>query len=199
MGSNPIIRPQKIFLPKCTCMINNLLKQIKNNLIEAMSFLTQFHGKRFASKRFHKNFLLSILANHTVYYGTPVNLTYAWSFGALAGVTLVVQLLSGIFLAMFYTPHVDMAFASIEFIMRDVNNGWFVRYLHSNGASMFFLVVYLHIFRGLYFNSYSQPRELLWMSGTVLLLLMMATAFLGYVLPWGQMSFWGATVVNKYV
>ena len=98
---------------------------------------------------------------------------------------------------MFYTPHVDLAFASIEFIMRDVNNGWFVRYTHSNGASMFFLVVYCHIFRGLYYNSYAQPRELLWISGTILLLLMMATAFLGYVLPWGQMSFWGATVITS--
>lgn len=150
-----------------------------------------------SSFRWHKNFLLSIVSNHIIYYGTPANLTYAWSFGSLAGVCLVIQIISGLFLAMFYTPHVDLAFASIEFIMRDVNNGWLIRYVHSNGASMFFLVVYCHIFRGLYYNSYAQPRELLWISGTVLLLLMMATAFLGYVLPWGQMSFWGATVITS--
>ena len=150
-----------------------------------------------SSFRWHKNFLLSIISNHVIYYGTPLNLTYSWSFGSLAGICLVVQILSGLFLAMFYTPHVDLAFASIEFIMRDVNNGWFMRYLHSNGASMFFLVVYCHILRGLYYGSYTQPRELLWLSGTLLLLLMMATAFLGYVLPWGQMSFWGATVITS--
>lgn len=147
--------------------------------------------------RWHKDFLLSFLSNHVVYYSTPVNLTYSWSFGSLAGICLVIQIVSGLFLSMFYTPHVDLAFASIEFIMRDVNNGWLVRYIHSNGASMFFLVVYCHIFRGLYYNSYSHPRELLWISGSLLLLLMMATAFLGYVLPWGQMSFWGATVITS--
>ncbi len=149
------------------------------------------------SQRWQKNFLLAFVSNHVVYYGTPSNLTYVWSFGSLAGICLVIQVVSGLFLAMFYTPHVDLAFASIEFIMRDVNNGWFIRYMHSNGASMFFLVVYCHIFRGLYYNSYSQPRELLWISGAFLLLLMMATAFLGYVLPWGQMSFWGATVITS--
>ena len=98
---------------------------------------------------------------------------------------------------MYYIPHIDLAFASVEFIMRDVNHGWLVRYIHSNGASMFFLVIYCHLFRGLYYGSYIKPRELLWISGVVLLLLIMATAFLGYVLPWGQMSFWGATVITS--
>lgn len=147
--------------------------------------------------RWHRMVLLSLLGNHIIYYATPANLTYAWSFGSLAGISLVIQIVSGVFLSMFYTPHVDLAFASVEFIMRDVNNGWLVRYIHSNGASMFFMVVYCHILRGLYYGSYAKPREFLWISGVVLLLLMMATAFLGYVLPWGQMSFWGATVITS--
>jgi ubiquinol-cytochrome c reductase cytochrome b subunit len=147
--------------------------------------------------RWQRAVVLSVLGNHLIYYATPANLTYAWSFGSLAGVSLVIQIISGVFLAMFYTPHVDLAFASVEFIMRDVNHGWLIRYIHSNGASMFFFVVYCHILRGLYYGSYAKPREFLWISGVVLLLLMMATAFLGYVLPWGQMSFWGATVITS--
>ena len=147
--------------------------------------------------RWHRAVFFSFLGSHLVYYATPANLTYAWSFGSLAGVCLVIQIFSGVFLSMFYTPHVDLAFASVEFIMRDVNHGWLIRYIHSNGASMFFFVVYCHILRGLYYGSYAKPRELLWISGVVLLLLMMATAFLGYVLPWGQMSFWGATVITS--
>ncbi|MFY7778307.1 MAG: cytochrome b [Elstera sp.] len=130
-------------------------------------------------------------------YPTPRNLNYFWNFGSLAGVVLVVMILSGIFLAMNYTAHVDFAFNSVERIMRDVNGGWLIRYIHVNGASMFFIVVYIHIFRGLYYGSYKAPRELLWILGVVLLLLMMATAFMGYVLPWGQMSFWGATVITN--
>jgi ubiquinol-cytochrome c reductase cytochrome b subunit len=151
----------------------------------------------YSSFRWHKAFLFTFLGNHIIYYSTPANLTYSWSFGSLAGVSLVIQIVSGVFLGMFYTPHVDLAFASVEFIMRDVNHGWLIRYIHSNGASMFFFVVYCHILRGLYYGSYAKPRELLWISGVVLLLLMMATAFLGYVLPWGQMSFWGATVITS--
>ncbi|GAB4145998.1 MAG: cytochrome b/b6 [Sphingomonadales bacterium] len=127
----------------------------------------------------------------------PRNLNYFWSFGSLAGLFLVIQILTGIVLAMHYTPHADMAFGSVEHIMRDVNYGWLLRYMHANGASFFFIVVYIHIFRGLYYGSYKAPRELLWMLGVVLLLLMMATAFMGYVLPWGQMSFWGATVITN--
>lgn len=130
-------------------------------------------------------------------YPTPRNLNYWWNFGSLAGIVLVVMILSGIFLAMHYTAHVDYAFNSVERIMRDVNYGWLIRYIHMNGASMFFIVVYIHMFRGLYYGSYKPPREVLWGLGVVILLLMMATAFLGYVLPWGQMSFWGATVITN--
>jgi ubiquinol-cytochrome c reductase cytochrome b/c1 subunit len=130
-------------------------------------------------------------------YPTPRNLSYWWNFGSLAGFMLVVMIVTGIFLAMQYTPHVDFAFDSVERIMRDVNWGWLMRYIHMNGASFFFIVTYIHIFRGLYYGSYKYPRELLWMLGVVILLLMMATAFMGYVLPWGQMSFWGATVITN--
>ncbi|HEV7369833.1 MAG TPA: cytochrome b/b6 [Arenibaculum sp.] len=130
-------------------------------------------------------------------YPMPRNVNYLWSFGAIAMLVLIVMIVSGIFLAMHYTPHTDYAFESVERIMRDVNFGWLIRYVHMNGASMFFIAVYIHIFRGLYYGSYKQPRELLWMIGVVILLLMMATAFMGYVLPWGQMSFWGATVITN--
>jgi ubiquinol-cytochrome c reductase cytochrome b subunit len=130
-------------------------------------------------------------------YQTPKNLNYWWNFGSLAGIILVVMILSGLFLAMSYTPHVQHAFDSVERIMRDVNFGWLIRYVHMNGASMFFIVVYIHLFRGLYYGSYKSPREILWILGVVILLLMMATAFMGYVLPWGQMSFWGATVITN--
>ena len=147
--------------------------------------------------RIVQNPLVAIVNNHIVDYPTPTNLSYHYGFGSLAGVMLVVQILTGIFLAMHYTPHVDYAFASVEHIMRDVKNGWLIRYAHANGASFFFIVVYIHIFRGLYFGSYMYPRQLLWCSGVVIFLLMMATAFMGYVLPWGQMSFWGATVITN--
>ena len=130
-------------------------------------------------------------------YPTPKNLNYWWNFGSLAGIVLVILIVTGIVLAMHYTPHVDYAFQSVERIMRDVNYGWLIRYVHANGASFFFIVVYIHIFRGLYYGSYKAPRELLWILGVVILLLMMATAFMGYVLPWGQMSFWGATVITN--
>ena len=130
-------------------------------------------------------------------YPTPKNLNYFWNFGSLAGVTLVIMIVTGILLAMQYTANTEMAFDSVERIMRDVNNGWLLRYIHMNGASMFFIIVYIHMFRGLYYGSYKYPREILWMLGVVILLLMMATAFMGYVLPWGQMSFWGATVITN--
>jgi ubiquinol-cytochrome c reductase cytochrome b subunit len=130
-------------------------------------------------------------------YPTPRNLSYWWNFGSLAGMILVIMIVSGIVLAMHYTPEATMAFDSVERIMRDVNYGWLLRYIHMNGASMFFLIVYIHLFRGLYYGSYKYPRELLWMLGVVILLLMMATAFMGYVLPWGQMSYWGATVITN--
>jgi quinol-cytochrome oxidoreductase complex cytochrome b subunit len=130
-------------------------------------------------------------------YPAPRNLSYWWNFGSLAGLALVLQIMTGVVLAMTYVPHVDMAFDSVERIMRDINFGWLLRYAHANGASMFFIVVYIHLFRGLYYGSYKAPRELLWMLGVVILLLMMATAFMGYVLPWGQMSFWAATVITN--
>ena len=130
-------------------------------------------------------------------YPTPKNLNYWWNFGSLAGIILVIMIVSGIVLAMHYTPHTAFAFDSVERIMRDVNYGWLIRYIHMNGASAFFIVVYIHIFRGLYFGSYKSPREILWILGVAILLCMMATAFLGYVLPWGQMSFWGATVITN--
>ena len=147
--------------------------------------------------RWNKNYLLSFFDSHLIHYPAPINLTYAWSFGSTAGICLIIQLLTGIFLAMHYTPHIDLAFSSVEHIMRDVNNGWFIRYVHANGASMFFIVVYSHIFRGLYYGSYMHPRQLLWCSGVIIFILMMGTAFMGYVLPWGQMSFWGATVITN--
>jgi len=130
-------------------------------------------------------------------YPAPKNLNYFWNFGSLAGFMLVVMIITGLFLAMSYTPHTDYAFQSVERIMRDVNSGWLLRYLHANGASFFFIVVYIHIFRGLYYGSYKGPREVLWWLGIIIFLLMMATAFMGYVLPWGQMSFWGATVITN--
>jgi len=130
-------------------------------------------------------------------FPTPKNFNYFWNFGALATVNLLVMIATGIFLAMNYTPNTGLAFDSVERIMRDVNYGWLIRYIHMNGASMFFIVVYIHMFRGMYYGSYKAPRELLWILGVVILLLMMATAFMGYVLPWGQMSYWGATVITN--
>ena len=130
-------------------------------------------------------------------YPAPKNLNYFWNFGSLAGFMLVVMIITGLFLAMSYTPHTEYAFQSVERIMRDVNSGWLLRYLHANGASFFFIVVYIHILRGMYYGSYKYPRELNWILGVFIFLLMMATSFLGYVLPWGQMSYWGATVITN--
>src|SRR5689334_1627369 len=130
-------------------------------------------------------------------FPTPKNFNYFWNFGALAMVMLVVMIATGVVLAMHYTANSGMAFSSVERIMRDVNYGWLLRYMHMNGASMFFIAVYIHIFRGLYYGSYKQPRELLWIFGIVIFLLMMATAFMGYTLPWSQMSGWGATVITS--
>lgn len=136
--------------------------------------------------------------NHDlVDYPTPRNLSYWWNFGSLAGIVLVVMIATGIMLAMHYTPHQDFAFDSVERIMRDVNYGWLLRYIHMNGGGLFFVVVYIHLFRGMYYGSYKAPREILWGLGVIILLLMMATAFMGYLLPWGQLSFWGATVITN--
>jgi ubiquinol-cytochrome c reductase cytochrome b subunit len=129
-------------------------------------------------------------------YPVPRNLNHFWNFGVLAGVALTIQIVTGIILAMHYAPAGAMAFDSVEHIMRNVNQGWLMRYAHANGASFFFIVTYIHIFRGLYYGSYKAPREMVWLLGLVIFLLMMATAFMGYVLPWGQMSFWGAKVIT---
>jgi ubiquinol-cytochrome c reductase cytochrome b subunit len=135
--------------------------------------------------------------NHLITYPTPSNLNGNYNWGVLAGLTLVLQILTGIFLRMHYTPHVDMAFHSVQHLMRDVPNGWALRYLHANGRSLFFIVVYMHLFRRLYYTSYAQPREFVWLIGVVILLVMIITAFIGYVLPWGQMSLWGRTVITS--
>lgn len=147
------------------------------------------------NKRFTKHPLLKIIFDHIVTYPTPLNLNYFWGFGSLSGICLVIQIISGVILSFHYTPEISMAFNSVEHIMRDVNYGWLFRYTHSNGASIFFFVLYVHIARGLYFQSYAKKH--LWFSGIAIFLLVMATAFLGYVLPWGQMSYWGATVITN--
>jgi ubiquinol-cytochrome c reductase cytochrome b/c1 subunit len=141
--------------------------------------------------------IFSMMQHSAIEYPTPKNLNYWWNFGSLAGFMLVVMLVTGIFLVMNYSSHTSLAFDSVERIMRDVNYGWLIRYLHMNGASMFFILVYIHIFRNLYYGSYKSPREVLWWIGILIYLAMMATGFLGYVLPWGQMSFWGATVITN--
>ena len=142
--------------------------------------------------------IFTLLNQEYAVFPTPKNFNYLWNFGALAMFMLVTMIVTGIFLAMQYTPHTDMAFDSVDRITREVNFGWLLRSLHANGSSMFFLVVYVHIFRGLYYGSYKRPRELLWLLGAVIYLLMMAAAFMGYTLPWGQMSFWGATVITNF-
>jgi ubiquinol-cytochrome c reductase cytochrome b/c1 subunit len=141
--------------------------------------------------------IVSLLHGTAVSYPVPRNLNYWWTFGGILSFMLGVQIITGIVLVMHYTPNVDGAFRSVEFIMRDVNFGWLLRYLHANGAAMFFLAVYVHIFRGMYYGSYKAPREILWILGVIIYLLMMATGFMGYVLPWGQMSFWAATVITN--
>ena len=130
-------------------------------------------------------------------YPVPVNINYLWNFGSLAALCLIIQIITGVCLAMSYTPHIDYAFNSIEHIMREVQYGWLLRYVHFNGASFFFLIVYIHLFRGIYYGSFSYPRRIVWFLGMIMLVVMIATAFLGYVLPWGQMSFWAAVVITN--
>ena len=141
--------------------------------------------------------IFTLMQHDIIDYPTPRNLSYWWNFGSLAGFALMIMIVTGIVLAMHYTAHADYAFESVERIMRDVNYGWLIRYIHMNGGSMFFLVVYIHLFRGIYYGSYKAPRELLWIIGVFLLITMMMAAFMGYVLPWGQMSFWAATVITN--
>ena len=148
-------------------------------------------------KWFNDRLPLLSLSAHFREYPTPKNLNYWWTFGAILTFCLVAQIATGIVLAMHYVAHADLAFDSIEHIMRDVNYGWLLRYLHSNGSSMFFLAVYIHIFRSLFYGSHKSPREIIWILGVLIYILMMATAFMGYVLPWGQMSFWAATVITN--
>nr|YP_007476172.1 cytochrome b [Nuclearia simplex]AGE93676.1 apocytochrome b [Nuclearia simplex] len=141
---------------------------------------------------------LSLFNTFLVDSPLPANINYFYGFGSLLGLVLVIQLVTGIFLAMHYTPNIEYAFNSVEHIMRDVNNGWLIRYAHANGASFFFLCVYIHIARGLYYGSFNKPRVELWSVGVTIFILMMAAAFLGYVLPWGQMSFWAACVITNF-
>lgn len=171
---------------------NNLEKKLKQN-----RFLNSF----FTLKIKINNPFIKILKNHIIYYPTPSNLNYAWSFGSLAGIFFALQIITGIFLAMHYTANVELAFWSLEHIMRDVNNGWLLRYMHANGASMIFITLYVHIAKALYYRSYTpgHSRAGLFYSGVIIFLLMMGTAFIGYVLPFGQMSLWGATVITNLI
>lgn len=164
---------------------------------EDQSVITQM--SKFRLNITQSNIITNAFVKHIMFYPTPSNVTYAWSFGSLAGIFFVIQILTGIFLAMHYISEANFAFNSIWHIMGEVHNGWLVRYMHSNGASMVFILIYLHIGRGLYFQSYRHRRETLWFTGLIIFILMMATAFIGYVLPWGQMSFWGATVITSLV
>lgn len=141
--------------------------------------------------------IMGLMHSSFIVFPNPRNLNYFWTFGGILSFMLVVQIITGVTLAMHYVPDARLAFNSVEHIMRDVNYGWLLRYLHANGATMFFLAVYIHMLRGLYYGSYKAPREVLWLLGVIIFLLMMATAFMGYVLPWGQMSFWGATVITN--
>ncbi len=163
-----------------------------------MSGPSTYNPKSGFEKWIDQRLPLPRLLHDTVHtFPTPRNLNIWYTFGGILAFCLGVQILTGIVLAMHYVANAGMAFDSVERIMRDVNYGWLMRYIHSNGASMFFLAVYIHMFRGLYYGSYKAPRELIWILGVLIYLLMMATAFFGYVLPWGQMSFWGATVITN--
>ena len=149
-------------------------------------------------KWFHERLpIYALLKETAIDFPTPKNLNYWWTFGGILTFMLLSQIITGIILVMHYTPQVDLAFAAKEHIVRDVNYGWLIQKLHEVGSSMFFMAVYIHMFRGMYFGSYKAPREVLWMIGVLIYLVMMATAFMGYVLPWGQMSFWGAKVITN--
>ena len=187
--------------------INSLIKSkfnfntFLNSVLKRLFVLFRVRPRTFSLNKFrwNKRYFLGFIDCHLIHYPTPICLTYAWSFGSLAGICLVIQIITGVFLSMHYSANIELAFLSVEYIMRDVPNGWFIRYTHANGASMFFIVLYCHLFRGLYYGSYMKPRQMLWCTGVVLFLLVMGAAFTGYVLPWGQMSFWGATVITSMV
>ena len=163
-----------------------------------MAATTSYQPKSRLGKWFEARLpVMGLVHSSFIVFPTPRNLNYWWTFGAILSFMLVAQIVTGIVLAMHYIPDAAQAFESVERIMRDVNYGWMLRYLHSNGGSIFFLAVYIHTLRGLYYGSYKDPREVLWILGVIIFFLMMATAFMGYVLPWGQMSFWAATVITS--
>lgn len=162
-----------------------------------MSGHSTYQPKNPVAKWFDAQLPLLSTAHEFLTFPTPKNLNYFWTFGAILTMCLTIQIMTGIVLVMHYTPDTSMAFESVEHIMRDVNYGWLIRYVHATGASMFFVAVYVHMFRGLYYGSYKAPREVLWILGVIIYILMMATGFMGYVLPWGQMSFWGAKVITN--
>ena len=163
-----------------------------------MESLSKYEPKSRAAGWLEKRLpVIGLVHSSFVAFPTPRNLNYWWTFGGILSFMLVAQIVTGVVLAMHYTPQAGLAFDSVEDIMRNVNYGWLIRYLHANGASMFFVAVYVHIFRGLYYGSYKDPREVLWILGVLIFVLMMAAAFMGYVLPWGQMSFWAATVITN--
>jgi quinol-cytochrome oxidoreductase complex cytochrome b subunit len=170
--------------------MNNFLKNINNISYKLKKSKITFYKNS-------DNIVGGLIYNTAIKYPSPTSLSYFWNFGILALLCLVSQVVTGLALVFHYCPHVDYAFLSVESIMRDVNWGWLIRYLHLNGASFFFITVYFHLFRGLYYGSYVFPRHLLWISGVIILFLMIVIAFMGYVLPWGQMSFWGATVITN--
>lgn len=143
--------------------------------------------------------LFSVIKNHLVYYPTPNNLFYVWGLGSLLGIMLLIQVITGVLLAMHYVPNIDLAFESVERIMREVPSGWFLRYMHANGSSMIFILIFAHMARGIFYQSFRMPKQWVWCSGVVIFILMAGIAFLGYTLPWGQMSFWGATVITNIV
>lgn len=171
------------------------------NLKERISMKNKIALPFFTRRTKIKNPFLKIITNHIIYYPTPANINYGWSFGSLAGLFFALQIITGIFLAMHYTPNIELAFWSLEHIMRDVNNGWLLRYMHANGASMIFIMLYIHIAKALYYRSYTpgHSRAGLFYTGILIFLLMMGTAFIGYVLPFGQMSLWGATVITNLI
>ena len=175
-------------------MVNNWnIKPIKaNDNISSHNILSK--------RRFNVTLsLLNTIKSHLMYYPTPNNLYYIWGLGSLLGIMLVIQVLTGVLLAMHYVPNIDLAFESVERIMREIPTGWFLRYLHANGSSMIFILIYAHMARGIYYQSFRAPKQWVWCSGVVIFILMAGIAFLGYTLPWGQMSFWGATVITNIV
>lgn len=169
-------------------------KFILNFFIQILFILNFFF---FRKRLYFKSIIIRRIYNFWINYFSPGNFNYFWNFGSLSLICLFLQILTGIFLAMHYKSDFLLAFFSIEYISRNIQNGWFIRYMHSNGASVFFIVVYLHIFRSLMFGSFSYPRQLLWLTGIIIFILMIITAFFGYVLPWGQMSYWAATVITS--